>query len=120
MIKKSWCIFWLAEIAAAALSGAITAEFASRGTATIIPMVIFLLLTVIWTCYYNTLKYNIHSGELIMTSGIVFHRVRRLKETDILWEMHLSLPFKRRDLLTVMHTSGGAVVIFGEISTLPG
>ncbi len=120
MIRKSWCIFWLAEILAAALSGVITGELARNGVYSIIPTVIFVILSVIWLWYYNTLKYIIRSGEVIITSGIVFHKVRRLKKTDILWEMHLSLPFIRRDILTVLHTSGGSVAIFGEISTLPG
>lgn len=120
MIRKSWCIFWLAEILAAALSGVITGELARHGVYSIIPAVIFIILSVIWLWYYNTLKCVIRSGEVIITSGIVFHKVRRLKKSDILWEMHLSLPFIRRDILTVLHTSGGSAAIFGEISTLPG
>lgn len=120
MIRKSWCIFWLAEILAAALSGVITAELARHGVYSTIPAVIFVLLSVIWLWYYNMLKYSIRSGEVIMTSGIVFHKVRRLKKSDILWEMHLSLPFMRHDILTVLHTSGGSAAIIGEISTLPG
>lgn len=119
MIRKSWWIFWLSEIPAAALSGVVVTELLRRRISPIIPTVVFAILSVIWFWYYNTLKYNIRSGEVIMTSGIVFHRVRRVPESGILWEMRLSLPFMRRDILTVLHTSGGSAVIFGEISTMP-
>ena len=120
MVKKHWQVFWLAEAAALMLYillYVITGRFLLTGG------VIFALLSVIWYMYYYKLQYTICHNELYISSGLIFRKHRRLPLNNILWTMRLTLRNRRstglpgRTVLTIFHTSGGRIVLFGEIIT---
>ena len=107
-MKKSWTVFWLAEAALLALCAAISILFNS-----VIPAGAFIILSGIWLLYYRRLEYTQKDSVLEISSGIVFRKHRTIAPENILWEMRLILPPFRSASMTVLHTSGGRVVILG-------
>lgn len=114
MIKKRWSIYWISE--AGALSLFVVLSVLS-GRLLLIGGAVLVLLSVIWTVYYYKLEYSACGGTINLSSGILFRRHRRLPPENILWTMRLGLP-GCGTVMTVLHTSGGRAVIFGDISTV--
>lgn len=107
-MKKSWTVFWLAEAALLTLCAVITILFNS-----VIPAGAFIILSGIWLLYYRRLEYSQKDGVLEISSGIIFRKHRTVSSENILWEMRLVLPPFRSAAMTVLHTSGGRVVVLG-------
>ncbi|MGN0648797.1 MAG: hypothetical protein ACI4KM_00025 [Oscillospiraceae bacterium] len=76
-------------------------------TALIVPCVYFWL-------YFLSLEYHTADNTLYISGGLIFRRTHALPSDRILWQMRLSLPFADSAILTVLHTAGGAAVIFAE------
>lgn len=113
-VEKRWLFFWLVEAAAAIIYILLwwkVPRFFWCWTA------IYVILLVIWFGFYYSVEYSVRGNTIIITSGILFHRERTLPAENILWVMRLELLFIRREAITVLHTSGGNAVIFGEFST---
>lgn len=110
-MKKRWVMFWLAEAAAGILYIFLILLFpssaATGGGA-------LALLSVLWLVYYYKLEYDCTDGMIHATSGIIFRRRRTLQPQNILWEQQLCSPLFRGAALTILHTSGGRVVIMGQ------
>ncbi|MGN1421963.1 MAG: hypothetical protein ACI4XA_01170 [Oscillospiraceae bacterium] len=113
-MKKTWGAYFAAVLlisAAAVLSvflGAIPAVSAASAA----------LAGAWWTAYYRALEYERCGGILTVKSGVFFRRDRRVRIGEILWISRAAVRFLRSSaLFTVLHTSGGNIVIFGEFST---
>lgn len=119
IIKKRWRAFWVVE-AAGLLIYILLCAVSHRAWVAAAAGGIFVLLSVYWCWYYYSLEYSTAEKTLMITSGIIFRRERRLPAENILWEMRLSMLSERNTAATILHTAGGITVIFGEISTFPG
>ncbi|MDY4587467.1 MAG: hypothetical protein SPD47_03355 [Oscillospiraceae bacterium] len=119
IIKKRWRAFWAVETAGL-LIYILLCAVSPRAWVVAAAGGIFVLLSVYWCWYYYSLEYSTAERTLLITSGIIFRRERRLPAENILWEMRLSLLSERKTAATILHTAGGITVIFGEISTSPG
>lgn len=107
-MKKRWVIFWFAEAAGLAvfiLPWRYIAVFA------------YIILSVIWWLYYHSLEYTYSNNNIVINSGVIFRRKKILPPENILWKMGLSSPLIRGDFVTVLHTSGGSIILFCEFST---
>lgn len=119
MIQKRWTMYWLVESAAVLIYILLCVS----GCGTLPKLVaggILAILSVYWLGYYYTLKYSDRENVLLITSGIVFRRERRIPLDSVLWKTRLTLLTERNTAAVILHTSGGAAVVLGEISTYPG
>ncbi len=107
-MKKRWVIFWLAEAAGLAV-------FILPWR--IVPAAVFCILSVIWWLYYHSLEYTRSNNCIIINSGVIFRRKKILPPENILWKMRLGSPLFRGDFVTVLHTSGGIIILFCDFST---
>ena len=111
-MEKRWTAYFLA--AAAASAGVI---FAAAVGMYIIAAAGLIFLAW-WTLYFCGLEYRRDEDILIVKSGVVFRRTRRVKTTEILWTKRAVLRvFGENTVYTSLHTAGGSIVIFGEFST---
>lgn len=115
MIRKRWCIYWISEAAALTIYLILTLI---SGRFLVICGALLVILSVIWLIYYYRLKYSASGGMINISAGIIFRRYRRLPPENILWTMRLSFSPIKGAIMTVLHTSGGRAVIFGDISTV--
>lgn len=107
-MKKRWVIFWLAE--SAWLAVFLLPWKLPAGAA-------YIILSVIWWLYYHSLEYTYSNNIITINSGVIFRRKKNLPAGNILWKMRLSSPLFRGDFLTVLHTSGGRIILFCGFST---
>ena len=107
-MKKRWVIFWLAEAAGLAVF-ILPWRFISAA--------VYIILSVIWWLYYHSLEYTYSNNTIVINSGVIFRRRKNLPAENILWKMRLGSPLFRGDLMTVLHTSGGRIILFGGFST---
>ena len=119
MIQKRWTMYWLVE-SAAVLIYTLFCISDFRMLLKLIAGGILAILSVYWLGYYYTLKYSDRENILLITSGIVCRRERRIPLDSVLWKTRLTLLTQRRTAAVILHTSGGAAVVFGKISTHPG
>ena len=75
------------------------------------------MLHLLWSVYYFRLRYTIRDNTLFIDSGLLFRRQRAIPLDNMLWQTVIMVPFSRRAIATVIHTAGGWVVIFAELST---
>jgi hypothetical protein len=118
MIQKRWTMYWLVE-SAAVLIYILLCISDFRMLLKLFAGGILDILSVYWLGYYYTLKYSDRENVLLITSGIVFRRERRIPLDSVLWKTRLTLLTERNTAAVILHTSGGAAVVFGKISTHP-
>lgn len=111
-MKKRWAAYFIVSAAAVAVTACTLAAgmyiIAAAGA----------VLLAWWTMYYRGLEYRREGDILIVKSGVVFHRTRRVRAADILWTKRTVLRvFGENTLYNSLHTAGGVIVIFGEFST---
>ena len=107
-MKKRWVIFWLAEAAGLAV-------FILPWR--IVSAAVYCILSVIWWLYYHSLEYTYSNNNVVINSGVISRRKKVLQLENILWKMGLSSPLIRGDFVTVLHTSGGRIILFCGFST---
>lgn len=74
-----------------------------------------VIIACVWfAVYFCTLKYRVADNVLYITGGIIFRRTHILPLERILWRTRVLAPLGSRAILTVLHTAGGAAVIFSE------
>lgn len=107
-MKKRWVIFWLAEAAGLAVF-----ILPWRG----VSAAVYSIFSVIWWLYYHSLEYTYSNNDVVINSGVIFRRKKILPPENILWKMRLGSPLFRGDFMTVLHTSGGRIIMFCVFST---
>ncbi len=107
-MKKRWVIFWLAEAAGLAV-------FILPWR--VVSAAVYSIFSVIWWLYYHSLEYTYSNNDVVINSGVIFRRKKKLPPENILWKMRLGSPLFRGDFMTVLHTSGGRIIMFCVFST---
>ena len=115
MLNKSLFVFWFVLITATISAAAAFFLLMDHFDAGVV--VLYLLFISWWALYYYKLEYMQGETTISIKSGVFFRRERKLKHDDILWTMALKMPMNKGDILTLLHTAGGMIVIFGEFST---
>lgn len=115
MLNKSLFVFWFVLITATI--AAVAAFFLLTDLLAVGVVVLYLLFIFWWALYYYKLEYTQGETTISIKSGIFFKRERKLRHDDILWTMALKIPINKGDILTLLHTAGGSIVIFGGFST---
>lgn len=65
-----------------------------------------------WYLYFIRLDYYDDGIEILIRSGVIIRKTKRMLKNDILWTNRIRL--FGSPVLTVLHTGGGSVVIFAE------
>lgn len=73
-----------------------------------------ILLCIYFWLYFFSLEYHTADNALYISGGLIFRRTHILPLERILWRTRLLTPFGSSAILTVLHTAGGAAVIFAE------
>ncbi len=115
LLRKSWFVFWFA-LAGAAVAGGLMFFFVG-GIVRLSAAILYGLFIIWWTFYYYKLVYLADNNTLSIKSGAIFRRHKILNFNRILWTMRVTIPFKQIAVLTVLHTSNGSLVIFGDFLT---
>ncbi len=79
---------------------------------------LLILLLIWWLMYYYKLKYTMQNNTVCITSGVLFRRHRHINNDNILWTIHVRVPFIRYAVMTCLHTVCGTIYILGDYSTL--
>ena len=107
-MKKRWVIFWLAEAAGLAVFILPWRDVSAA---------VYSIFSVIWWLYYHSLEYTYSNNDVVINSGVIFRRKKILPPENLLWKMRLGSPLFRGDFMTVLHTSGGRIIMFCVFST---
>lgn len=78
---------------------------------------LYLLLSLWWSLFYYSLEYSADMNTVCIKNGVFLKKIRHIPVCNILWTMRLKMPFCRGASVCVLHTSGGAAVIFADFST---
>ncbi len=65
-----------------------------------------------WYMYFKQLDYADKGNEILIHSGVLIKKSKRLAKSNILWTNCVRLFGK--PVVTVLHTGGGSVVVFAE------
>ncbi len=108
LLKKSRAAFAAVQLLAVILAAA---------AALIAPWIALIFLTaftVWWTLYFRSLKYEITDSVLIIKSGLIMGRIKKIPVSSILRSTAVSLP-RNNFLMSVYHTASGSGFVFAEL-----
>ncbi len=83
----------------------------------LISCAVFLIFMLWWSLYFHYLDYSYRNNEFYIKSGWIFSKLRVICSENILWVMKLKIPFSKETILSVIHTSGGNIVILADFLT---
>lgn len=111
-MRKLWMGFWLIMVipALAAAAGVVLAS--SLPLAGTLLILAGALAASWWYMYFKRLGYADSESEIVIVSGVLIRKSKRLVKRNILWTNCVRLFDK--PIVTVLHTGGGSVVVFLE------
>lgn len=112
IMRKLWTGFWIIMVipALASAAGAVLAPLFPLAGALLI--LSGALAAGWWYMYFRRLGYADSGSEIVIGSGVLIRKSKRLVKSNILWTNCVSLFGKT--IVTVLHTGGGSMVVFAE------
>ena len=80
--------------------------------------IVAVALAVWWGVYFLCIKYTISNNCLVIYSGLLYRKTRKLPIKNILWITYVKPLAACRAAMSLLHTAGGCVVIFADFSTI--
>lgn len=71
-----------------------------------------LIAAAYWCVYFYSLKYELSKKALVTKNGVFIKRTRKIELSDVVLETRLAIG--RTVFITLLRTSGGSVIVFGD------
>ncbi len=117
-MKKRWGTYVIIILSAGFGAFVINALLPAIPFIAVVSAVLFFAFALWWTAYYVGWSCNVSDSKITVRNGVFFRNVHVIPRKSILWTtlVEIRLPYgKTLPLFTLLHTSGGKAVIFGEI-----